>query len=502
MVLMTLSGIALAEGSDQLSGQRLDAETTLYVDILDHMTETIEWRGNGEVSITSPSGKVVGEIGDGQSFDPDENGTWRLDPQRGQSFDWDVRVDNAVGGRLHSLRWQLNGDGYEEEDGFSTSLYALVPAGDDGYDVVLEVELDGLTGYDHHLLMDGQGTNGRSESCPTPNCDTVEVEDPYPVYLTPPEKAAYVAIQPQISDLTLTIEAEDESECGVLAPGISEATFTFSSNVSGSYALICDLNGDGAFDRTSDDDVLITGLADRGENRVTWDGTDNSGDVVPSGTYDCRVELTVGEMHFLALDIETIYQGMRFYSVDGKGDRTAVAMYWNDDAIQGDALQMPNGEKGSAGPGENGMDPGPYINDVEANANARAWGAFNEQGKGNTNLLDTYGFIEMDRGTELTVVTDDGTADSDGDGLTDAEEDCEVGTDPYDPDTDGGGQPDGYEVENGQDPLDASDDVVDTGAPAVVGTYKGGTCAASTTGRTKLGWLFLPALLLPLLRRR
>ena len=45
----------------------------------------------------------------------------------------------------------------------------------------------------------------------------------------------------------------------------------------------------------------------------------------------------------------------------------------------------------------------------------------------------------------------DGT-DTDGDGLTDAEED-DYGTDPRNPDTDGDGMPDGYEVKAGLDPL-------------------------------------------------
>ncbi len=54
--------------------------------------------------------------------------------------------------------------------------------------------------------------------------------------------------------------------------------------------------------------------------------------------------------------------------------------------------------------------------------------------------------------------TDPNDADSDADGLDDGVEDA-IGTDPLDADTDGGGKPDGMEVSEGTDPLDADDDV-------------------------------------------
>ncbi|MFA6024115.1 MAG: hypothetical protein WC777_02780 [Candidatus Gracilibacteria bacterium] len=51
------------------------------------------------------------------------------------------------------------------------------------------------------------------------------------------------------------------------------------------------------------------------------------------------------------------------------------------------------------------------------------------------------------------------SVDTDGDGLTDALE-ADLGTDPKEKDSDGGGAPDGTELANKMDPLDSADDVI------------------------------------------
>ena len=65
----------------------------------------------------------------------------------------------------------------------------------------------------------------------------------------------------------------------------------------------------------------------------------------------------------------------------------------------------------------------------------------------------------------------DATVDSDGDGLTDAEE-MDLGTDPNDPDSDGDGLNDGYEIDIGTDPNDpdSDDDGIPDGTEIDIGT--------------------------------
>jgi len=73
-------------------------------------------------------------------------------------------------------------------------------------------------------------------------------------------------------------------------------------------------------------------------------------------------------------------------------------------------------------------------------------------------------FLLMGNVTGANVVLQDPTTDTDGDGLSDYDENFTYFTDPTDPDTDGDGMPDGWEVHFGLDPLSGADGAVDTDA--------------------------------------
>lgn len=115
---------------------------------------------------------------------------------------------------------------------------------------------------------------------------------------------------------------------------------------------------------------------------------------------------------------------------------------------------------------------------------------------GMTGDIDTDGDGLTDD-EEDTLGTDPNSADTDGDGLDDGEE-LELGTDPTLADTDGGGVNDGAEVTNGTDPLDPSDDF----DGPTSGLVLAGGCA--TPGDSPAGsvWILLAAAGLFVLRRR
>jgi hypothetical protein len=112
------------------------------------------------------------------------------------------------------------------------------------------------------------------------------------------------------------------------------------------------------------------------------------------------------------------------------------------------------------------------------------------------------------RDNDPASTTDPLKPDSDGDGLSDGQEDKDADgkrdadeSDATDPDTDHGSVSDGDEVTAGTDPLDPSDDVLDTAATTISWVKGGSPCGCASTSPVGYGLLGLLAPLL-LLRRR
>jgi len=470
-LLLLLAGLPLAaraEGIDDVGpDHRLPATNIVYVDVIDAGVESIVWEGvdsdgaEGRVEVFDPSGSSLGVFDSGDVITPSGGaGAYEIQFQGTRRFhEWDFTVyigGEAELGRVWSYDWYFEASTFTEFSAMSGNFYAVVDGGGPGRDGVVEFLTDGLAGRHFDIYANASGIpdgNGRSLF----EADVkAAIPADYRIHLNPPDTANYNPLEPAITAEDFTAGTLD---CDTVASGVVFGTFSFESNVDGSYHIVCDLNGDGVFDITSDDDLHLLGDATSGSNRVIWDGTDNTGAAIPAGVYECEVWLTSGEFHYVGRDIETSYEGFRLYELTSDGTRRPLSMFWNDAEVQSTDVAMPDGDYGLESSGADGIDPGTYGDAADPNVNARSWGNWISTSKGNDAYLDTYAWLFRDIGDRFTITVVDSTLDTDGDNLIDAFEDCESGTDPENPDTDEDGSRDDHEVlDLPTDPLNPDSD--------------------------------------------
>jgi hypothetical protein len=422
ILFLAFPSSVLAEGYAELMGQPVAAETVLYVDIFDSRAETILFEGYGSIRVTDPDGYQIGSFSAGEPIDlpVDTPGAYKIELVYPQENDWDISVLGSTqpGGRLFSYLWDLDTGTWGQEGGFDGSFYALVPGGSAANDGVIEIKFEGLSGRKWQMSSNATGVDG-PDAGRSVEMTNQSYQPEYPIYLNPPAKSVYDVAQPSATG-ELTFQANDNI-CGGLASGYidSNGTFSFEADLEASYHIVCDLNGDGVFDLTSNDDLALTGATVIGTNEVEWDGLDNAGEPIPAGSYDCRVTVSVGEVHFVASDVETSYPGMRMFELGGLDQRLGLPMIWNDYLVQDLAQGMPNGDVGMVSPGPDGLDPGNYDEPAKPNINARAWGNFDEEGKGNYTYLDTFVWLRSSTSATMQIEILDGYTDLNHDGYPD-----------------------------------------------------------------------------------
>ena len=458
---------AHAEGSAEIgTAARVQATTAFRIDIVQSAVETISWTGSGTLAIRRPDGTAVTTLTSGQtaSLVTLPNGAYQATMSASQTAAWDIAVNNPVspGGRLWSQEWNFNSGTFAATGAQNTSYYALTPGGAVGRSAVVEMRFNGLQGNVYRVVANATGVNGPDAGSSVPSSGN-SITPSYPLYINPPAIGTYDPVTPTLSGFAF--QGVPSNTCGFVGAGGSPGQFVFqTTGVGATYQIVCDLNGDGAYDVTDPGDLLLIGAASNGSNAVPWDGTDRNGMPVLPGSYDCRVQINVGEFHFLGEDIETAFLGMRIYAVGGAsaGVRTPIRMFWNDDQVQANEGNMPapTNAPGRARSPVGGMDPGPYGDAFVPNTNSRAWGNFTGSSKGNNAFLDTFSIVTSSSGATLQVEAIPDGQDTDGDGLDDLDELCVYGTDPGDTDTDNDGILDGIEVNgtNPTDPLDADTD--------------------------------------------
>lgn len=474
---------SLGVGAELAPTQALRGSTNIFVDVIDPAIETFVWTGKGSVQVFNPAGTSVGTFVSGATITPTMSGSYRLDLLEDQ-FDvdsgggliagtqepWDVtlfRSGTPRDGRVYSFAWGFNTGGFNVASATNASFYARVPGGDDESFAVMELRTDGLAGFIYEVQGNSTGVRGPDAGRSVPEVGHSAANE-YQIYLNPPDDASYSFLGPQVRDFSFqggTDTAGGVATCNEVVAGSTEGTFTFTSNVVGSFHLVCDLNDDGAFDIVDDGDFLILGSAVAGENSVRFNGLDNQGDPFPVGAHQCRVRVTVGEFHYVGRDIETSFRGLRMFQVGANGSLTPLDMFWNDTLVRANDINMPapyafipastSGPNGlnSGSPNDSAVPLGETT--VLAGANSRAWGDFvsvggSGTGKGNEAYLDTYTWLSEANSAPITIQSVNGTLDTDGEGLTDYIERCITGTNPAQADSDGDSVDDRVETRNGR----------------------------------------------------
>jgi hypothetical protein len=458
---------ARAEGTAQGGTTfRVQSSTALRIDILNAQTERIRWTGQGTLTVRSPSNALVATLNNNQttgSLSAHGNGVYALTLSANQSTaNFDISVVNSGGtvvdgglGRLFSTNWILNLGGRQLANALDNSLFALVGGGAAGTDAVVEVDFDGLNGNSHQMAMNSTGVNGRTDGRSAPAGATITPE--YKLYLRRPAAAVGGSLLPTVGPLSFT-PASGSSSCSGVVPG-EGGTFSFTTNAVGRAHLVCDLDGNGTADPTDGDDLVITATTASGSVTIPWNGRNNAGAPVQPGVTACEVFVAVGELHFLGLDVETSFEGLRMYESNADGTSTPLPMFWDDSLLPDADVPMPNGQLGLVTSGPAGMTPNARSGTATPNVTGRAWGDFNNDGKrGGNEVTDTYVFTKASAKSELDLNAVEVDDDTDDDGLTDIDELCLYGSDPNDTDTDDDGISDDAEVLGGNPTDPANDD--------------------------------------------
>ena len=211
----------------------------------------------------------------------------------------------VAAGRLWAYSWNFNAGSFAESDSTDADFYVLVPGGRPNTNYTWMLDLNNLAGFGYNIVANDLGVDAPNSGYSTPTAGN-SVSYKFPVYAGLPAIASPEPVSPPSVTNLRFVDADGVDR--TISPGTTigvqdSGTFQFDSDISGTFAVTIDIDQDGEFGDAGD--VLLLGNAIPGSNSVAWDGTDALGNVLPAGTYNARVNVRMGEYHFIANDIET-----------------------------------------------------------------------------------------------------------------------------------------------------------------------------------------------------
>ncbi len=290
----------------------------------------------------------------------------------------------GITGRVSSLSWQYSTGAYSQASSTDANYYVLTPGGSATDNYVWQLDLNDMAGNGYGISANNKGVNApRSGYSTDVTGNTVVPQFPvylqYPAVANPPPSTA-----PAVTGFRFIDSAGQDFG---ISPGVTvgaqdTGTFEFTTNVSNAtYAIAIDVNKNGIFGDAGD--VTLSGNAINGFNSIAWNGTNNSGVVLPLGSYQARAEVRLGEFHFIANDVETsggTSNGLTVYEATSPSTVASTQVYWDDITILGAAA--------------GGTSNTPLGATSGTSAGYHTWGTFDAGGGGfgNNRFVDTYAF--------------------------------------------------------------------------------------------------------------
>jgi uncharacterized repeat protein (TIGR01451 family) len=302
-------------------------------------------------------------------------------------------------GRLYAKSWAYRAttNDFTEPGSADTNYFVKVPGGRTGENFVWTLDLNNFAGLTYEIIANAIGVNAPNSGFSTPFTGN-SITPLYPVYLSYPQVVDPPPLTPPA--LTNLRFIDSAGVDNTISPGTTgtiqdTGTFEFTTDVAGTYSIIIDTNNDGIY---SLGDVFLFGPTTAGANSVVWDGKDNNGVILPLGSYNVRVQVRVGEYHFVAGDAETsggTQPGLTIFRALSQTLTSDVLVFWDDitkiGAAAGGTTTYPNGALSSTP------------------AARHTWGTFTATSFGDQRYIDTYVYGNVSQAQTKVIIANNDT---------------------------------------------------------------------------------------------
>jgi parallel beta-helix repeat protein len=300
-------------------------------------------------------------------------------------------------GRLYAMSWAFRADTNDFSSTGATNgdYFIKVPGGLPSTNYVWKLDLNQFAGLTYEINANDRGVNAPNNGFSTALSGNAFTEL-YPVYLSYPQNVLPEPVSPPgLSNPSFADSANvDNTISPSVTIGVQDAGFfKFTTNVTGSYAVVIDTNKDGQY-KTGD--VFLFGSAVSGSNSVAWDGRDARGNILPVGTYNAQIQVRTGEYHFVSGDAETSgggsSNGLTIYRALSQLSSVDTTVYWDDItklAGAGGTSNVPTGGLSSTPEGKH------------------TWGNFTATGFGDQKFVDTYTYAGISTVIAQAVIAAD-----------------------------------------------------------------------------------------------